>query len=133
MPASMFAENGEMRIGKTKVTLKQNLQVETPQRLTPQPDVTITDGCAILWVIHWPNRGNVRDFVDSFTSFIFGNAERCDKYLIFDRYHDFSIKSRTQLARAGQQASRCHKAESADPAATPEDCSYCDRKQGTAN
>ena len=54
--ASMFAENGEMRIGKTKATLKQNLQVETPQRLSPQPDVTIIDGCAILWVIQRPNR-----------------------------------------------------------------------------
>ena len=68
VPASMFVENGEMRIAKTKATLKKNLQVETPSRLSPQPDVTITDGCAILWVIYWPNRGTVRDFVDSFTS-----------------------------------------------------------------
>ena len=80
VPAVMFAENGEMRITKAKATLKKNLQVETPSRLSPQPDVTIIDGCAILWIIHWPNRGTVRDFVDSFTSFIFGKAERCDIY-----------------------------------------------------
>ena len=51
----------------------------------------------------------MRSFVDSFTSFIFGKAERCDVYLVFDRYHDFSIKSGTRSARAGQQASRRHK------------------------
>ena len=86
---SMFADNGEMRIAETNATIKKNLQVETPPRLTPQVDVTIIDGCTILCVIHWPNRGTVRYFVDSFTCFIFGKAERCDIYLISDRYHDF--------------------------------------------
>ena len=105
VPASMFAENREMRIAKKKATLKKNLQVETPSRLTPQPDVTIIDGCAILCVIHWPNRGTVRDFVDSFTSFIFGKVERCDIYLVFDRYHDFGIQNGTRLARAGHKLS----------------------------
>ena len=88
--AVMFAENGEIRITKAKVTLKKNLQVETPPRLAPQPDVTITDGCAILWIIHWSNRGTVRDFVDSFTCFIFGKAEMCDIYLVFNIYHDLT-------------------------------------------
>ena len=50
VPASMFAENGE--IEKTKATLKKTLQAETPSRLAPQPEVTIIDGCAILEVIH---------------------------------------------------------------------------------
>ena len=81
VPASIFAENGEIRIAKTKATLKKNLQVETSSRLAPQPDVTIIDGCAILWVIHWSNSGTVLDFVDSFTSFIFGKAERYYIYL----------------------------------------------------
>ena len=84
--APVFAENGEMSIAKTKATLKKNLQVETPPRLAPQPDVTIIDGCAILEVIHWPNRGTVRDFVDSFTSFIFEKTERCDIYILGIRY-----------------------------------------------
>ena len=86
-PASMFAENGKMRIAKRKATLKKNLQVKTPSRLFPQPDIIIIDGCAILWVIQRPKRGTVRDFVDNFTSFIFGKAERCDTYLLIDRYH----------------------------------------------
>ena len=69
VPASMFAENGEMRIAETKATLKKN-----------------------------PGRNpieNVRDIVVSFTSFIFGKVERSEIYLVFDRYHDFSIKSGT--------------------------------------
>ena len=80
VPVSMFADNGEMRIAETNATIKKNIQVETPPRLTPQVDVAIIDGCAILWVIHWPNTGTVRDFVDSFTSFIFGKVEMCDIY-----------------------------------------------------
>ena len=33
----------------------------------------------------------------------------CDVYLVFDRYHEFSIKSATRLGRSGQQDSRRHK------------------------
>ena len=96
MPTSMFDEKGEMRIAKTKSTLKKNLQVEISTRLGPQPEVTILVGCAILWVIHWPNRGIVQDFVDNFTSYIMAKVDKSDVYLVFDRYHDFSIKSGTR-------------------------------------
>ena len=109
VPTSMFDEKGEMRIAKTKSTLKKNLQVEISTRLGPQPEVTILDGCAILWVIHWPNRGIVQDFVDNFMSYIMAKVDKSDVYLVFDRYHDFSIKSGTRLARAGQQARRRHR------------------------
>ena len=109
VPASMFSESGEMRIPTTKSALKRALQVEVSSRLALQPDATIIDGCAILWVFHWPNRGNVQDFVHNFASFIFAKVDMCDVYLVFDRYNEFSIKSATRLARSGQQASRRHK------------------------
>ena len=51
----------------------------------------------------------MQDFVGSFTSFIFGKPKKCDIYLVFDRYHDASIKGGTRLARAGHHASRRHK------------------------
>ena len=96
VPTSMFDEKGEMRIAKTKSILKNNLQVEISTRLDPQPEVTIFDGSAILWVIHWPNSGIVQDFVDNFTSYIMAKVDKSDVYLVFDRYHDFSIKSGTR-------------------------------------
>ena len=108
-PASMFSENGEMRTPTAKSALKKSLQVEISSRLAPQPDVIIVDGCAILWVVHWPNRGTVLDFVRNFASFIYVKVDMCDVYLVFDRYHEFSIKSATRLGRSGQQASRRHK------------------------
>ena len=51
----------------------------------------------------------MQDFVDSFCSYVFGKAERRDVCLVNDRYHDFSIKSGTRLAKAGLEASRSHK------------------------
>ena len=69
LPASMFSENGEMPTPTAKSALKKSLQVEISSRLAPQPDVIIVDGCAILWVVHWPNRGTVLEFVRNFASF----------------------------------------------------------------
>ena len=35
------------------------------------------DGCAILWVIAWPSRGTVQDFVDGFVKHILDKLEKC--------------------------------------------------------
>jgi len=56
-----------MRIATTKSTLKKKLQVTLSQRLVEKAEVEILDGCAILWVINWPNKGTVADFVNGFT------------------------------------------------------------------
>ena len=47
-PPSMFDKIGEMRIAKSKSSMKTKLQVEQSQRLTTIPDAIILDGCAIL-------------------------------------------------------------------------------------
>ena len=56
IPRSMFENSGEMRITKSKSTLKRNLQVENSVRTVAIPKVSIIDGCAILWCIHWPTK-----------------------------------------------------------------------------
>ena len=43
-PNSLFKENGNMRLAKSKSTLKNNLQVEMSARL----QVPLADGCALL-------------------------------------------------------------------------------------
>lgn len=56
VPTSMFDDEGKMRIATTKSTLKKKLQVTVSQRLVDEKsEVEILDGCAILWVISWPN------------------------------------------------------------------------------
>ena len=70
VPTSMFKDNGDMRITKTKSTLKNKLQVKQPVRTVCKqpaslPEVTIIDGCALLWVISWPSQGVVQDYIDN--------------------------------------------------------------------
>ncbi len=83
VPTSMFNENGDMRVPKSKSTLKRNYQVECSTRLAIRPKVTVIDGCAVLWIVHWPNRGTVLDFVKTFTNYILGKLETSDVYLVF--------------------------------------------------
>ena len=58
LPTSMFEEK------KTEVahwsTLKMKLQAAQSARATGQPDAIVIDGCAILLVVHWPNKGMCR-------------------------------------------------------------------------
>lgn len=108
MPTSMFKENGTMRIASAKSTLKKKLQVLVSSRIVQKAEAVIIDGCAILWCVHWPCKGTVKDFVDNVCSFIIRKMSQGDVYLVFDRYFDFSIKGTTRTKRCGQQASRHH-------------------------
>ena len=69
LPTSMFDETGIMRLSTTKSTLKNKLQVKVPWRLTHEPQATIMNGCAILWIINWPSKGTVHDYVHNFASY----------------------------------------------------------------
>ena len=62
VPTSMFNKDG-MRIAKGKSALKKSLQVEVSSRNAGDADVTVIDGSALLWTIHWPAGGTVADYV----------------------------------------------------------------------
>lgn len=66
IPTSMFTDAGEMRCLKAKSVLKNQLQVEVSLRKASSTDVTIIDGSALLWAIHWPAGGTVKDYVRNF-------------------------------------------------------------------
>ena len=108
VPPSMFDETGEMRITKSKSTLKLKLQVEVTDRRSIHPDAIILDGCAILWVINWPSHGIVEDYIKNLVHYISLSLALGDTYLVFDRYYDNSIKQTTRTSRAGNNASRQH-------------------------
>ena len=108
VPPSMFDEAGEMRITKSKSTLKTKLQIELTDRRSVPPDVIILDGCAIMWVIHWPAHGLVQDYIKNVVDYVRSQLQIADTYLIFDRYYNNSIKETTRIARAGKNASRHH-------------------------
>ena len=91
VPTSMFDDNSDMRITKSKSVLKQTLQVSHSTR-TSQPQVVIIDGSVILWVIdwpiNWPINGNVQDLVNAYINYTMKLFNECDVYVVFDRYYE---------------------------------------------
>lgn len=108
VPPSLFDEAGEMCITKSKSTLRTKLQVEVTERHLILPDAIVLDGCAVLWVIHWPTAGLVQDYIKNLVDYIANHLTIADTYLIFDRYFESSIKEITRTSRAGKNASRQH-------------------------
>ena len=85
VPTAMFDDSGNMRIIKSKSTMKRKLQVEQSPRTLPVPDTTVLDGCAILWIIQWPKHGTVQDFVNNVLHYIFEKLEQSNVSVMFDR------------------------------------------------
>ena len=92
----------------TNSTLKTNLQVELTDSRSRPPDAIVEDRRAILWVINWPARGLVQDYVQNLMDYTTRHLQIADTYLIFDRYYENSIKEATRTSRAGKNASRHH-------------------------
>ena len=109
IPPSLFDEkSGEMRLSSSKSTLKSKLKVELTDRRSSPADAIVLDGCAVLWVVNWPNHGTVGDFVRNVVSYISHCLQTADTYLIFDRYYPHSTKEAVRINRAGKDASRRH-------------------------
>ena len=79
--------------GLYTIYIKNALKKEIPSRATKAPDFVIIDGCAILWIIHWPTSGTLSSYVKGFLKYVLDKASQNDTALIFDRYNEYSIKS----------------------------------------
>ena len=88
-----------MRICKAKSKLKRSLQIEVSRRNVGDADATVIHGSALLWTVHWPADGSVADFIVNVKKRIASYLTNSDVYLIFDRYHEYSIKSNTRDGR----------------------------------
>ena len=104
IPTSLFEVNGEPRGSKAKSVLKNTLKVEIPARNDLKADIIIVGGCAILWVVHWPEKGTVHEFIRGFKKYLSDRLKQCSVYLIFDKYLEYSIKSCTRLERASKMS-----------------------------
>ncbi len=77
--------------------------MEQSARATGQPDAIVMDGCAILWVVHWPSKGSVQDLVTNVVKHITSKLKGSTQvHIIFDRYCEYSIKSGTRCSRKAQ-------------------------------
>ena len=86
VPTSMFDEHGDMRIDKGKSTLKNKLQVETPSRNSIDTCASFIDGCAVFWILNWPDKCTVEDIAQNMYSYVTDMLCYQDVYLIFDKY-----------------------------------------------
>ena len=57
--------------------------------------------CWLHSKIHWPSNGLVKDLVEGVEKYLRRIITHSDVFLIFDRYHEGSIKSGTRIARNG--------------------------------
>ena len=96
----MFDDTGDMRIAKSKSTLKKILQVEVSDRVAGGAHVSALDGSAILWVVPWPADGSVLDYIANFKYTIGKRLRVEDVYLVFDRYYYYITNSVTRGSRA---------------------------------
>ena len=103
---SLFKEYGEGRYPKNKSDLKNALKHEISKCCAETPSLTVIDGCALLWVTHWPSGGTVSDFASLFLKKVLVYLQISDVALIFDRYYDYSTKSCTRQARLGSITAR---------------------------
>ena len=100
IPTSLFTDDGNLRPATSKSKLKNSLGVERSSRTTPNPDVIVLDGCAILWTIHWPVPGRIVDLITAMETYLRQNLIQSDVYLVFDRYYPYSPKGSTRSRRS---------------------------------
>ena len=99
-PTSMFDEDGLLRTCKQKSKLMTTLKVEIPARLAANDaDAIFLDGYAIIWVVTWPDKGTVEEYLNNFRRYLLEKAKIADMFLVFDRYYDESIKGLTRKYR----------------------------------
>ena len=99
VPTSMFDDTEDMRIAKSKSTLKNILQVEVSDKVAGGANVSVLGGSAILWIDHWLTDGYVKDYIAN-TYAIEKRLRVEDVYLIFDIYYDYHTKRVTRGSRA---------------------------------
>ena len=104
VPTSLFDESGLARYPKNKADLMNKLKVEESSRCI-KPEVTVIDGGGLLYQVHWPSDGLVKDLVDGIERYV--RRLNTEVHLIFDRYKAGSIKGDTRKARVGAFR-RCH-------------------------
>ena len=90
----MFDDKGHMRTTQ-KSHLKTELTV-LKSHLGVKKDAYFFDGCAIIWIVAWPDTSNavIQDYINALRAHVGRYQVTADVFLLFDRYVDGStIKS----------------------------------------
>ena len=83
-----------------RLTLKTHL-TKTSLRTCLSENAVVLDGCAYLWSVHWSKAGNISNLFNVSKDYIVKFLHQSNVFLIFDWYHDYSIKGVTPQDRTG--------------------------------
>ena len=90
VPTLMFHDSDASIMCKAKSDLKKRLARETSSRIVETNQAAVVpDSSAILWVMHWPVKGSVVDFVNNFKKYISNKLHKSDVYffLYFNNFY----------------------------------------------
>ena len=92
----MLSESSDLQICKAKSQLRKQLQSVISDQIT-EKEITwsILDGSAILFVVHWSDKGVLNEYIINFKDYVSKLLKRADVYRVFDRYKLYSAKSVT--------------------------------------
>ena len=101
---------GALRAKKKKKKCALKNALAKPRLSHQKADILIVDASAQLWVTAWPGKGGlVSDLINTFRQFIARQLDlKQDVYIVFDRYHQDSIKGHTRIVRASGVTRRFH-------------------------
>ena len=108
IPTSIFNDDGDLRPAKSKADMKRTLESKASTRTMNKPERTIIDVSATLWLVNWPTKASVIDYLQIFTSYISQKLATGNINLVFDRYYDYSRKSCTR-SDSGRSTCWTHK------------------------
>ena len=86
IPTSIFNDDSDLRPVKSKGDMTRTLESNTSTRTMNKPELAITDRSAILWVVNWPTKASVIDYLQIFSSYIPQKLVTGNINLVFDRY-----------------------------------------------
>ena len=97
-PPSMFNPCGEIKITKSKSTLKLKLQVVISDGNCPIPATLIYDVSTLICVLTWPS-DKLHVYVEAFLLFVHHALQKSNVALVFDTYFPNSTNNFTKMQR----------------------------------
>ena len=78
--------------------MKRTLEYKALTHPMNKPELTVTDESTVSWLVNWPTKASVIDYLQNFSPYILQKIAAGNINLVFDKYYDYSIKS---SARSG--------------------------------
>ena len=100
-PTALFDDSGDARYPKSKAVLMNSMKVEISTGGITLDTVLVDGGGMLHAAVYWPKEGYVIDLAKGIEQYVGKMLCGSDVCIIFDRYHEKSIKSDTRLERVG--------------------------------